>query len=197
MIPEALAEGGPTEVIELLLSNGADAAAAGPGGRSPYRQADRETAMRLAAEHPGLPGRLTAAEAATIATAAEAGDAAAVAVMLDVGLPIDARGDGHGATALPAAARAGSVETVTLLLTRGAEIEARDSTFKANAPEWAVVGSGEQPSSAAAPGWEAAVRILLDAGSSTDGIILAAGDPKQPSPEVTSLLRARGVAIRT
>jgi ankyrin repeat protein len=230
VIPEALAEGAPIEVIELLLSHGGDAAAPGPGGRSPYRlataldrgdvvallarhgarddrttidrllgacrQADREAAMRLAAEHPGLPGRLTAAEAATIVTAAEAGDADAVAVMLDVGLPIDARG-GHGATALHAAAHSGSVETVTLLLARGAEIEARDSTFKANALEWAVVGSGEQPSSAAAPDWEAVVRILLDAGSSTDGIILAAGEPKQPSPEVTSLLRARGVASRT
>jgi len=231
VIPEALAEGAPTEVIELLLSHGADAAAPGPDGRSPYRlataldrgdvvallarhgarddrttidrllgacrHADRETAMRLAAEHPGLPGRLTAAEAATIVTAAEAGDAAAVAVMLDVGLPIDARGGGHGATALHAAAHSGSVETVTLLLARGAEIEARDSTFKANALEWAVVGSGEQPSSAAAPDWEAVVRILLDAGSSSDGIVLAAGEPKQPSPEVTSLLRAQGVASRT
>jgi hypothetical protein len=40
------------------------------------------------------------------------------------------------------------------------------------------------------------VRILLDAGSSTDGIVLAAGEPKQPSPEVTSLLRARGIPTR-
>jgi ankyrin repeat protein len=230
VIPEALAEGAPTEMIELLLSHGADATAPGPGGRSPYRlataldrgdvvallarhgarddrttvdrllgacrQADRETAIRLAAEHPGLPGRLSHAEAATIVTAAEAGDAAAVAVMLDVGLPIDARGGGHGATALHAAAHSGSVDTVTLLLTRGAQIEARDSAFKANALEWAVVGSGEQPASAAAPDWEAVVRILLDAGSSTDGISLAAGEPKQPSPEVISLLRARGVASR-
>jgi ankyrin repeat protein len=116
--------------------------------------------------------------------------------MLDVGLPIDARGDGHGATALHAAAHSGSVETVTLLLARGAAIEARDSTFKANALEWAVVGSGEQPSSAAAPDWGAVVRILLDAGSSTDGIVLAAGEPKQPSPEVMSLLRARGISTR-
>ena len=231
VIPEALLEGAPTEVIELLLSHGADAAAPGRDGRSPYRlataldrgdvvallerhgarddrttidrllgacrQADRETAIRLAAEHPGLPERLTAAEAATIVTAAEAGDAAAVAVMLDVGLPIDARGGGNGATALHTAAHSGSVETVTLLLARGAEIEARDATFKGNALAWALVGSGEQPSNAPAPDWEAVVRILLDAGSSTDRIVLAAGEPSQPSPEVASLLRARGVAGRT
>jgi ankyrin repeat protein len=53
-------------------------------------------------------------------TAAQAGDAAAVAVMLDVGLPIDARGGENGATALHTAAHAGSVETVTRLLARGA-----------------------------------------------------------------------------
>jgi ankyrin repeat protein len=230
VIPEALAEAAPTEVIELLLSHGADATAPGQDGRSSYRlataldrgdvvallarygarddrtpidqllgacrQVDREAAMRLAAEHPGLPGQMTAAEAATIVTVAEAGDAAAVTVMLDVGVPIDARSE-HGATALHAAAHSGNVETVMLLLARGAEIEARDSSFTANALEWAVVGSGEQPSSAPDPDWEAVVRILLDAGSSTDGIVLAAGEPKQPSAEVAGLLRAHGLANRT
>jgi hypothetical protein len=230
VIPEALGAGAPTEVIELLLFHGANPAAPGPDGRSPYRlataadrddvvellerhgarddrttvdlllgacrRADRETAMRLVGENSGLPGRLTASEAATIVTAAEAGDAAAVEVMLDAGLRIDAREGGHGATALHAAAHAGSVETVTLLLARGADIEARDATFTANALEWAIVGSGEQPASAPAPDWEAVVRILLDAGSSTDGIVLAAGEPKQPSPAVAALLRARGVADR-
>ncbi len=228
VIAEALGADAPAEVIELLLSHGADPAAPGPDGRSPYRlataldradavellarhgarddrttadrllgacrQADRELATRLATEHPGLPQQLTAAEAATIVTAADVGDAEAVAVMLDVGLPIDARNDGHGATALHVAAHAGSVETVTLLLARGADLEAPDSTFKANALGWAIVGSGEQHSSAPAPDWEAVVRILLDAGSSIDGIVLAPGEPSQPSPEVASLLRARGVA---
>jgi ankyrin repeat protein len=228
VIPEALAEGAPTELIGLLLSHGADPVAPGPDGRSPYRlataldrddvvellvhhgarddrtagdrllgacrQADRETALRLIAEDPGLPGELTAAEAATIVIAAEAGDAAAVAVMLDVGLPIDARNDGHNATALHVAAHSGSVETVTLLLARGADIDARDAVFDGTALDWAVVGSGEQPSSAQAPDWEAVVRILLDAGSSTDRIVLTPGEVSQPSPEVAALLRARGVA---
>ena len=231
VIPEALAEGAPTEVIELLLVHGADAAAPGPDGRSPYRlataldrgdvvellarhgarddrttadrllgacrQADRQAAMRLIADDPGLPGRLTAAEAATIVTAAEGGDARAVEVMLDAGLPIDAHNDGHGATALHVAAHSGSVETVTLLLSRGADIEARDATFNGNALDWAVVGSGEQPSRAPDPDWEEVVRILLDAGSSTDRIVLAPGEPSQPSPEVASLLRERGVLGRT
>jgi ankyrin repeat protein len=230
VIPEALAEGAPTELIGLLLSHGADPVAPGPDGRSPYRlataldrddvvellvhhgarddrtagdrllgacrQADRETALRLIAEDPGLPGELTAAEAATIVIAAEAGDAAAVAVMLDVGLPIDARNDGHNATALHVAAHSGSVETVTLLLARGADIDARDAVFDGTALDWAVVGSGEQPSSAQAPDWEAVVRILLDAGSSIDRIVLEPGEVSQPSPEVAALLRLRGVVSR-
>ncbi len=225
VVAEALTAGASNEVIELLLSHGADPAAPGPDGRSPYRlataldrgdvvellvrhgarddrttvdrllgacrQADRETAMRLAADHPGLPERLTGAEAATIVTAAEAGDAAAVAVMLDVGLPIGARNDGHGATALHTAAHSGSVETVKLLLSHGADIEARDEIFKGNALDWAVVGSGERPSRAPDPDWEEVVRILLDAGSSTDGIVLAPGEVGQPSPEVAGLLRDR------
>jgi ankyrin repeat protein len=174
VVAEALTAGASNEVIELLLS-----------------QADRETAMRLAADHPGLPERLTGAEAATIVTAAEAGDAAAVAVMLDVGLPIGARNDGHGATALHTAAHSGSVETVKLLLSHGADIEAQDEIFKGNALDWAVVGSGERPSRAPDPDWEEVVRILLDAGSSTDGIVLAPGEVGQPSPEVAGLLRDR------
>jgi ankyrin repeat protein len=117
VLPEALAEKAPTELIELLLSRGAEVTAPSPDGRSPYRlataldredvagllvrygahddrtavdrllgacrQGDRETARRLVAEHPGLTGELTAAEAAAIVTAAEAGDA--VVVALDAG----------------------------------------------------------------------------------------------------------------
>jgi hypothetical protein len=43
------------------------------------------------------------------------------------------------------------------------------------------------------PDWPATVRILLDAGATTDGIVLSLDDPKAPSPEVAALLRARGI----
>jgi ankyrin repeat protein len=230
VITDALTAGASTELIELLLSRRADAGAAAPDGRSPYRlataldrediarlllrygahddrttvdrllgacrQADRETAMRLVARHPGLTEQLTAAETATIVTAAAAGDAAAVALMLDVGLPIEARNEGHGATALHVAAHSGSVPTVTLLVARGADIEARDRVFDASPLAWAAVGSGQQPANATDPDWAEVARILLDAGASIDGIVLEAGEVSQPSPEVASLLRARGVAAR-
>ena len=183
------------DVVELLASHGArDDRTTVDRLLGACRQADRELAAQLLAEHPGLPQQLTAAEAATIVTAAEAGDAEAVAVMLDVGIPIDARNDGHGATALHVAAHSGSVETVALLLDRGADVEAPDSRFNGNALAWAVVGSGQQPPNAPAADWETVVRMLLDAGSRTDGITLTPGEPSQPSPEVASLLQAAGVA---
>ena len=139
--------------------------------------------MRLIADDPGLPGRLTRRRGRHDRDrAAEGGDARAVEVMLDAGLPIDAHNDGHGATALHVAAYSGSVETVTLLLSRGADIEARDATFNGNALDWAVVGSGEQPSRAPDPDWEEVVRILLDGGSSTDGLSWPPASPASRAP---------------
>jgi ankyrin repeat protein len=230
VLSEALDAKAPTELIELLLSHGAEVTAPGPDGRSPYRlataldredvaglllrhgahddrtavdrllgacrQGDRQTAMRMVDEHPGLPGQLAAEEAAAIVTAAEAGDAGAVALMLDLGIPIETRNEGQGATALHVAAHSGSVRTVRLLLARGADIEARDRVFDGSPLAWAAVGSGEQPSSAPDPDWEEVVRTLLDAGASTDGIVLEAGEVSQPSPEVAGLLLARGVTSR-
>ncbi|MGO9794046.1 MAG: ankyrin repeat domain-containing protein [Solirubrobacteraceae bacterium] len=186
------------DVAELLVRYGAhDDRTAGDRLLGACRQGDRETATRLVAERPGLPQELADEEAAAaIVTGAEAGDAVAVALMLDVGIPIDARNEGHGATALHVAAHSGSVQTVRLLLARGADIEARDRVFDANPLAWAAVGSGEQPSNAPDPDWEDVVRTLLDAGASTDGIILEAGEANQPSPEVASLLLGRGVPSR-
>jgi ankyrin repeat protein len=157
------------------------------------RQADRDAAMGLVAEHPGVIGELTVAEAAAIVTAAEAGDAAAVGLMLDVGMPIESRNEGHGATALHVAAHSGSVTTVRLLLARGADLEARDRVFDASPLAWAIVGSGQHPSNAPDPDWAEVVRTLLGAGASTDGIVLQAGEVGQPSPEVAELLVAHGL----
>ena len=229
ILPEALARNAPTQLIELLLSHGAEVTAPDSDGRSPYRLAaaldredvtellerhgahddrtavdrllgacrrgDRETAMGLVAEHPDLPGALTVQHAAAIVIAAEAGDAAAVELMLEIGIPINTRND-DGATALHVAAHSGSAPTVRLLLAREADIEAHDHVFDASPLAWATVGSGEQPASAPNPDWEAVVRTLLDAGASTERMILEAGEVSQPSLEVADLLRARGVPRR-
>jgi hypothetical protein len=74
--------------------------------------------------------------------------------------------------------------------------EARDRAFDASPLAWAAVGSGEQPANAPDPDWGDVVRTLLDAGASTEGMVLEAGKVGQPSPEVASLLLARGVPSR-
>jgi len=143
---------------------------------------------------PGLPGRLTDAQwGEAIVHAAEAGQTAAVGLMLDLGCPVGARGGGHGSTALHAAAYCGSAGTVRLLIDRGADFEARDTTWDSTPLDWACVGSGERPASNPSPDWVATVRALFEAGASTQGITLSADEPKQPSPEVAELLRACGV----
>ena len=66
-----------------------------------------------------LPKR--ALRAADLPAAAQLGDAAAVAKLIDLGFPIDAH-DAKGASALMRAAGAGRADIVKLLLERGADV---------------------------------------------------------------------------
>jgi ankyrin repeat protein len=156
-------------------------------------RADSASARRQLDRHPGLAGRLTEAERGVIVHAAETGNTAAVALMLDLGFPAGARGGDHGGTALHAAAYAGSAETVHLLLDRGAAIDARDTTWNDTPLGWAIVGSGEHPTTSPDPDWIATVRTLIEAGASTADITLSPDDPKPPSPVVAQLLRDHGI----
>ena len=133
--------------------------------------------------------RLTDEERAAIFRAAEHGDTAAVGLMLDLGLPLDTRGD-NGGTPLHAAAYNGSTQTVRLLLDRGADIEARDTTWNDTPLGWAAVGSGERPRTNNTADWTDTVRALLEHDASTDEISLEPDDPKPPSAEVADLLQA-------
>ena len=154
---------------------------------------DQAGARQLIAEDPGLVDRLTEDERGAIELAAERGDTEAVRLMVDLGFPLDARRGDHGSTALHAAAYSGSAETVRLLLARGADIEARDSTWDSTPLEWAKVGSGLRPQTSPDPDWAATVRILLDAGASTESFELSPDDLKPASAEVADILRAAGV----
>ena len=100
----------------------------------------------------GLPGRVPAAQQAAAMIPAESDNTAAIALLLDRGFPVDARGD-DGGTALHAAAYSGSAPAVRLLLDHGAGVEARDSTWDSTPVEWAAIGSGEQPASHPHPDW--------------------------------------------
>jgi ankyrin repeat protein len=160
------------------------------------QHADQAAIQQQLTQDPGLPGRLTGAQqAAAMIRAAETGNTAALALMLDLSFPVDARGD-DGNTALHAAAYSGSAPAVRLLLERGADIEARDTNWNSTPIEWAAVGSGEQPAGNAGPDWTAVVQALLGAGASAGDITLSPDDPKPPSPEVAALLRRPGEPAR-
>jgi ankyrin repeat protein len=156
------------------------------------QHADQAAIQQQLTQDPGLPGRLTAAQqAAAMIRAAETGRTSALALMLDLGFPADARGD-DGGTTLHAAAYSGSSPAVRLLLDRGADIEARDTNWNSTPIEWAAIGSGEQPADNPHPDWTAVVQALLGAGASTQDITLSPDAPKPPSFEVAAILRRQG-----
>ena len=222
---EAVA-GADLDAVAVLLAAGADPDAPGSDGRTARRRAlttgvaasvaalggasadpverlleavvtgDADRALRIAATDPGLVAGLGSDDRVLLVNAAEHGNRAAVAVMLDIGFPIGTRRDGDdedGATALHAASWAGSAEVVALLIERGADLEARDTRWEGQPLHWALVGSGETPDSAPTADWVATVRILLDAGAPVGDITLDPDDPKPPSPAVRDLLRARRI----
>jgi ankyrin repeat protein len=222
---EAVAMGSPA-AVKVLLAAGADPGIPGPDGRSARRRAlnagvadtvqllgpadgdpveqlleaillaDSATARRLVEAEPSLVERLDAGDLAALVAAAEHGNIGAVELALDIGFPIEARGD-DGATALHAAAYAGSAQTVALLLARDADLTARDTRWGSQPLDWALVGSGEAPDSAPTPDWVATVMLLFDAGASLDKLALDPDDPKPPSNAVLELLRSRGLAADT
>ena len=194
--PYALATGqGQADVAALLRRYGARDDAAGIDRfLSACMRADHADVHGQLARDPGLPARLTGAQQArAMIQAAESGNTPAVALMLDLGFPLQARGAEDGGTALHAAAYAGSLSTVQLLIGRGADIEARDTTWDSTPLVWAIIGSGERPTSNHHPDWVATVRTLIEAGASTQRITLSPDDLKPPSPEVAELLRRHGI----
>ncbi|GAB3416113.1 ankyrin repeat domain-containing protein [Flindersiella endophytica] len=134
-------------------------------------------------------GWLTDAETAALVEAADQGNVEAVRLMLDLGFPMDARGEVNGATALHTAAGAGSADVVRLLLERGAEVDARDPFWNGTPITWATVGSGAGLGRAPAPDHVTTVRLLVEAGASPEAWI----EDKPPSPEVAQLLAEYGV----
>jgi ankyrin repeat protein len=223
----AIRANAPAELVDLLLSRGADTSAPGPDGRSPYAfaiskgrtdvadllrsygaaedasAADKLLAVCLSGDlaaargylerEPGLLGSLADEQrAAALARAAETGNAAGLAVMLDLGFPVDSRGE-LGATPLHTAAYAGSAEVAELLIRGGADLEAADANWNSPPLDWALVGSGERPDTNPQADWVRTVEVLIDAGASTVDVTLAPDDPKPPSAAVADYLRSRDI----
>jgi ankyrin repeat protein len=193
--PYALAVSlGRSDVAELLRSYGANQdASATDELLSACLRGDLAAATSLVQRHPGLLGTLTGDQhGAALTHAAETGNAAGLAAMLDLGFPIEARGD-DGGTALHAAAYAGSAEVAELLVSRRADVEATDTTWDSTPLGWAIVGSGERPDSNPAADWVRTAEVLLTAGASTADVTLAPDDPKPPSAELADYLRSQGI----
>lgn len=189
----AIAHGKP-DLAELLLRHGArDDTTATERFLAACLRADENGARHHLTADPALRGRLGQVMGEAIVQAAEAGNLAAVQLMLDLGFPIESPANSDGGTVLHAAAYAGSVEIVRFLLSRGADVEARDGQWRSTSLEWAIIGSGQRHRSDSGANWVDTVRALLDAGASTDAVSLSPDDPKPPSPQVAQLLRERGV----
>jgi ankyrin repeat protein len=190
-VPAAIAKGCDPELIELLIAHGARDLGT-PLTQLEYAclRGDRAGAQRLLAENPALRAELPTADAAALISAAERGKTAVVALLLDAGMPVTARGGLSDATALHAAAYGGSAEVVAQLLAAGAPLEEHDGQWDTTPLDWALVGSGERPPNNPKADWIATVKTLLEAGASTEQIELAPEDPKAPSPEVAELLRS-------
>jgi ankyrin repeat protein len=182
---------GDSELVALLRAHDADDDATDVDRfLGACVRADRAAAERVLARVPGLLDELTDADCEAITFAADHGDVAAVALMLDLGFPRDAPVGDDGATPLHAAAGAGAADLVVFLVEHGADIEATDTTWSATPLCWATVGSGLRLGHAPNPDWVATVRTLIAAGASTDGVWVA---DKPPGDDVAAVLHAHGV----
>ena len=166
--PYAIAElNGNREIADWLRAHGAPddllpvdrlVAACGRG--------DRAAAETLLAERPALRDEITDAHYATLHRAAEQGDVAVLALLLDCGFD-PSRGDAEiGKTALHSAAMAGRPDSVRLLLARGASPDVRDREFNGQPLVWAAEGSRSHADRASE--YAEVGRLLLRAGSTTE-----------------------------
>jgi ankyrin repeat protein len=124
---------GHAPVAELLANAGAQIETL--KGREAFQAAclrlDVETARSLAQQHPEY-----LQDATPLLMAARTGRADVIALLLDLGTPINLT-DANGESALHAAAWTDSVPIARLLIERGAEIDARDRRFNSTPLGWA------------------------------------------------------------
>jgi hypothetical protein len=94
----------------------------------------------LRTKHPNLAESFTDADRRQVAHAARNNKTTVVLLMLESGLPVDARGQ-HQATPLHWAAFHGNVEMARIVLRFGPPLEARDADFNGTPLGWATYGS--------------------------------------------------------
>ena len=126
-------------------------------------RADRELVAAMLAARPALRGEITSEHYVALHRAAEEGDVAALALLLDCGFDPDRGDEEIGKTALHSAAMAGQPDAVRILLARGASPDVRDKEFHGQPLIWAAEGSRSHGDRTRE--YEEVGRLLLDAGS--------------------------------
>jgi ankyrin repeat protein len=147
---------------------------------------DLDAARRLTAENPQLLENLSEGDRRAYVKLAEHGKTATIAAMIDLGVPVGARGH-HGQTALHWASWHGWRETAAALVSRGAELEAVENEFGATPLGWAIHGCDNWPNPKG--DYPGVVRLLLEAGAK----VTVKGIWMPDDVAVADLLRAAGV----
>jgi ankyrin repeat protein len=144
---------------------------------------DRAVAEALLAARPALREEITDAHYLALHRAAEQGDTAVLALLLDCGFDPNRADEEIGKTALHSAAMAGQPDAARVLLAHGASPHVRDREFNGQPLVWAAEGSrshGDRARDYAKVG-----RLLLDAGSPVEW------EPgAEPAEEVLEILTA-------
>ena len=101
---------------------------------------DEAMVRSIRAKHPNLAATFTEADRRQVAHAARNNNTTAVRLMLEAGLPVDARGQ-HHATPLHWAAFHGNSEMAKIVLNHQPPLELRDVDFNSTPLGWAIHGS--------------------------------------------------------
>jgi ankyrin repeat protein len=136
---------GRTAILEYLVSRGAPPPRLDPAGDviAAALRADRPAVERLRARHPGAVEEARRNRPGLIVWAAAQGLAETVALLVELGFDVNARGrgdapvEGGWETALHHAASRGDLELARLLLVLGADPGIRDARFDATPLDWA------------------------------------------------------------
>lgn len=154
---------------------------------------DGPGAQRLLAADPRLRAEFLDGANDALHDAAQSGTAAAVRVLISLGLDLAAEGPGGG-TALHWAAWRGRVEVVRALLEAGAPVNVRDRTYGSSPVGWAAHGSANCRE--ADDDYMAVLDLLLATGADRASSINSWNEPPEDLARdaVADHLRARGFA---
>jgi len=156
---------GNTEVARFLADCGADRTQLKPVDEllGACAIGDAERARALVGAHPDLMSMLNAEERHALGDAINDNRAASIAVMLEVGWPLDGESE-WGGTPLHVAAWHGRLALVEQLIAAGAPINVRDSNYGSSPIAWAAHGSTNAGHDRD-DDYVAIVHALLDAGA--------------------------------